>query len=41
MAEHRLIRLLDRKTGTAPLHINPGAVVLLRGTETKAQWQLG
>jgi hypothetical protein len=41
LAEHRLIRLLDRKTGTAPLHINPGAVVLLRGTETKAQWQLG
>jgi hypothetical protein len=41
LAAHKLIRLVDIKTGTSPLHINPNAVVLLRPTETKAQWQLG
>jgi hypothetical protein len=40
LAAHKLIRLVDMKTGASPLHINPGAVVLLRPTETKAQWRL-
>ncbi len=40
-AASQLIRLVDRKTGESPLYINPGAVVLLRPTETKAQWRLG
>jgi hypothetical protein len=41
IADHRLIRLVDLKTGDLPLYINPGSVVLLRPTETKAQWRLG
>jgi hypothetical protein len=40
-AASRLIRLLDLKTGASPLYINPGAVVLVRPTDTKAQWRLG
>jgi hypothetical protein len=40
LAGSRLIRLVDMKTGASPLHINPSAVVLLRPTETKAQWRL-
>ena len=40
-AASKLIRLVDLKTGESPLHINPGAVVLLRPTDTKPQWRLG
>ncbi len=40
-AASRLIRLVDHRTGESPLYINPAAVVLLRPTETKAQWRLG
>jgi hypothetical protein len=40
-AGSRLIRLLDAKTGASPLYINPGAVVLVRPTDTKPQWRLG
>jgi hypothetical protein len=40
LADHKLIRLVDSKTGASSLHINPSAVVLLRPTETKAQWRL-
>jgi hypothetical protein len=40
-ATSRLIRLVDVKTGESPLHINPGAVVLLRPTDTRPQWRLG
>lgn len=40
MAESKLIRLVDAKTGETPLHINPSAVVLLRPTDTKPQWRL-
>lgn len=41
LADRKLIRLVDIKTGASPLHINPSAVVLLRPTDTKAQWLLG
>ncbi len=40
MANSKLIRLVDIKTGESPLHINPGSVVLLRPTDTKPQWRL-
>jgi hypothetical protein len=40
-AASKLIRLVDAKTGESPLHINPGAVVLLRPTDTRPQWRLG
>jgi hypothetical protein len=40
-AASKLIRLVDHKTGEAPLYINPGAVVLVRPTDTKPQWRLG
>lgn len=40
-AGHRLIRLVDARSGETSLHINPTAVVLLRPIDTEPQWRLG
>ena len=40
LAHGGLLRLVDLKTGQAPLYINPSAVVLVRGVEVKPQWRL-
>jgi hypothetical protein len=40
LAGHRLIKLVDAKSGGTSLHISPGHVVLLRPTESKPQWRL-
>ncbi len=40
LARGGLLRLLDLKTGQAPLYINPSAVVLVRAVEVGAQWRL-